>query len=302
MRNKNKVNLNRKARTGLKPLFYIGPHLVFFFVFALLPLIYGIYISMTQWDMVGDPKWVGFSNYKEILFNSSSTFHFQFFNGMKNTLIFVIISVPLLIVIPLLIALALNAKPKAMTFFQSVFYIPGLFSISAVALIWTLFFNKRLGPVNNLFNSSANWPSTQPYAWLVILIVSIWWGLGGNMIIYRAALNGIPSELYESADIDGAGSIKKFFHITLPSIKFQLLYTFVMTTIASFNIYGQPVMLTDGGPNQSTSVLMMYIRKLAFGSGQSVAGIASAMSVLLGLVMVIISIFQFTLMNKDNRK
>lgn len=293
---------NQLNKAGAKPLLYIGPHLLFFLVFALLPLAYGIYISFTQWDLVGDPNWVGFNNYKEILFNSDSVFNYQFFNGLKNTFIFVIISVPLLMIIPLLIALALNAKPKATTFFQSVFYIPGLFSISAVALIWRLVFNKRLGPINNMFGSAANWTTEQPYAWLVILIVSVWWGLGGNMIIYRAALNGIPVELYESAEIDGASSVKKFFYITLPSIKFQLLYTFVMTTVASFNIYGQPVMLTEGKPNQTTSVLMMYIKDLAFGSGQSVAGMASAMAVLLGLVMVTISIIQFLLMNKDNKK
>ena len=298
----NKSTKKASKRAKAKPWLYVGPHLLFFFIFGLIPLAYGIYISFTQWDMVGDATFVGLQNYKEILFNVQSTFHSQFFTGLKNTLIYVVISVPVLIIVPLLIAMALNAKPKAAGVFQSIFYIPGLFSISAVALIWSLVFNKRLGPINNLFGSSANWIVEQPYAWLVILIVSVWWGVGGNMVIYRAALNGISKDLYEAADIDGATSVQKFFKITLPSIKFQLLYTFVMTTIASFNIYGQPVMLTNGGPTQSTTVLMMYIRNLAFGSGVSVAGMASAMAVLLGIVMVIISAFQFIILNKDSSK
>ncbi|KAF1295275.1 ABC transporter permease [Enterococcus sp. JM4C] len=281
---------------------YVGPHLLLFLIFGMIPLVYGIYISLTQWDMVGTANFVGLQNYKEILFNTSSTFHTQFFSGLKNTLIYVVISVPCFIVFPLLIALALNAKPKGVTLFQSIFYVPGLFSISAVSIIWMLVFNKRLGPISNVFGSNANWFTEQPYAWIVILVVSIWWGVGGNMVIYRAALNGISRDLYEAADIDGAGSFRKFFSITLPSIKFQLLYTFVMTTIGSFNIYGQPVMLTNGGPTQSTTVLMMYIRNLAFGSGQSVAGMASAMAVLLGIVMVIISAFQFVLLNRDSTK
>lgn len=300
--NINETKKQHRYKGKSRPWLYIGPHLLLFAIFGLIPLFYGIYISFTQWDMVGDATFVGLQNYKEILFNQSSTFHNQFFNGLKNTFIFVIISVPFLIIVPLMIAMALNAKTKAVGLFQSIFYLPGLFSISAVALIWSLVFNKRIGPINNLFGSTVNWTTEQPYAWLVILVVSIWWGVGGNMVIYRAALSGISKDLYEAADIDGATSIKKFFYVTLPSIKFQLLYTFVMTTIASFNIYGQPVMLTNGGPTQSTTVLMMYIRNLAFGSGQSVAGMASAMAVLLGIVMVVISAVQFVILNKDNSK
>ena len=302
----NYAKTNQKQKKSplskLKKWTYIGPHLLFFALFGLIPLIYGIYISFTQWDMTGDAVFVGLRNYKDILFNSSSTFHLQFFDGLKNTFIYVVVSVPLLIIVPLLIAIALNTKIKAAGIFQSIFYIPGLFSISAIALIWTLVFNKRLGPINNLFGSDVNWITAQPYAWIVILIVSVWWGIGGNIVIYRAALNAIADDLYEAADIDGASSIKNFFYITIPSMKFPLLYTFVMTTIGSFNIYGQPVMLTNGGPTKSTTVLMMHIRNLAFGKGQSVAGMASAMAVLLGLIMVVISAIQFILLNKDDSK
>lgn len=291
-----------KKKKGFGHLLYIGPHLILFVIFGILPLVYGTYVSFTRWDLVGQPEWVGLANYKEILFNQDSTFHKQFFNGVKNTLIFVGISVPLLMIIPLMIALALNTKVKATSLFQSIFYIPGLFSISAVALIWSLVFNKRLGPINNVFGSDANWFTSQPHAWILILVVSIWWGIGGNLIIYRAALSSISKDVFEAADIDGAGPVKKFFYITIPSIKFPILYTLVMSTLASFNIYGQPVMLTDGGPTESTTVAMMYIRNLAFGSGQSVAGMASAMAMLLGMIMIIVSIFQFVVLSKDDTK
>lgn len=291
----------KKHTTKARPWLYVGPHLILFLIFGIIPLAYGLYISLTQWDMVGSPVFVGLDNYKEILFNGDSTFHTQFFVGLKNTLIFVVISVPFLIILPLMMALAMNAKIKFAGIFQAIFYVPGLFSISAVAIIWSLVFNKRLGPINNLFGSNVNWIAEQPYAWIVILVVSIWWGMGGNLVIYRAALAGISLDLYEAADIDGANSWKKFIHITLPSIRFQLLYTLVMTILASFNIYGQPVMLTNGGPKSSTSVLMMYIRNLAFGSGQSVAGMASAMAILMGTVMIIISIFQFKVLTSDEK-
>lgn len=283
-------------------LLYIGPHLILFAIFGVIPLFFGAYISFTTWDLTGTPQWVGLSNYKEILFNVDSTFHTEFFSSMKNTFMFVVMTVPLLIIFPLSIALALNTKVKGETLFQSIFYMPGLFSISAVAIIWSVVFNKRIGLVNALFHNDVNWISTQPYAWLVIIIVTVWWTIGGNMIIYRSALNGIDTNMYEAAAIDGSNSINTFFKITLPSIKFQLLYTTVMTTLASFNVYGQPKMLTAGGPSGTTSVVMMTIRDLAFGQGKSIAGIASAMAMIFGSIMVIISIFQFILMSKDNTK
>ena len=124
--------------------------------------------------------------------------------------------------------------------------------------------------------------------------------IGGNMIIYQAALNGIPQDYYEAADIDGASRWKKFIHITLPSIRGQLLFTIVTTTISQFNIYGQPLMMTNGGPNGSTTVLMMNVQQNAFGSGQSLAGISSAMAVILGICITIVSMVQlFLLRNKD---
>lgn len=290
--------MNKKLNWS--PLFFVGPHVILFAVFILLPTIYGIYASFTKWNLITDPVWVGLQNYKTILTNTDSTFHFQFTNGLKNTLIFVVLSVPLLIVIPLMVAVALEHKQvKLKSFIQSIIYIPGLISISAAALIWSLIFNKQLGITGNVFGSETVWASTQPYAWLIIIVITVWGGVGGNMIIYRASINGVGRDLYESAEIDGAGAIRKFFSITLPSIRFPLIYTFVMTTAGAFNVFGQPLMMTDGGPKQSTTVLMMYIRQLAFSHGESIAGMASAMAVLLGLVILVISALQYYVMNRN---
>ncbi|WP_334074250.1 carbohydrate ABC transporter permease [Paenibacillus sp. A14] len=287
-------------KRSFTPYFFVGPHLILFIVFILVPTIYGIYASFTKWNLLGDPIWVGFENYKTILFDTTSTFNTQFMNGMKNTLIFVGLSVPILIVIPLLVAVALeHKKVKMKGLMQSILYIPGLISISAAALIWLLIFNKQLGITGNVFGSQIPWPANQPYAWIIIIVITVWGGVGGNMIIYRASINGVAKDLYEAAEIDGAGSIRKFTSITLPSIRFPLIYTFVMTTGGAFNVFGQPLMMTKGGPQQSTHVLMMYIRQLAFGHGESIAGMASAMAVLLGLVILIISAMQYYVMNRN---
>ncbi len=289
--------MNKKSLT---PYFFVGPHLILFIVFILLPTLYGIYASFTQWNLINDPVWVGLANYKTILFDTESTFYTQFMNGLKNTLIFVALSVPILIIIPLMIAVSLeHKKVKMKNVIQSILYIPGLISISAAALIWSLIFNKQLGITNNIFGSDTVWAANQPYAWLIIIVITVWGGVGGNMIIYRASISGVSKDLYESAEMDGAGPVRRFSSITLPSIRFPLIYTFVMTTAGAFNVFGQPLMMTDGGPRQSTTVLMMYIRQLAFGHGESIAGMASAMAVLLGLVILVISALQYYVMNRN---
>ncbi|WP_151737616.1 carbohydrate ABC transporter permease ['Paenibacillus yunnanensis' Narsing Rao et al. 2020] len=289
-----------KKKMSLAPAFFVGPHIILFLVFILLPTIYGIYASFTKWNLMSDPTWVGLDNYRTILFDSSSTFHTQFTNGLKNTLLFVLFTVPILIVLPLLIAVSLeHKKVKGKGLIQAILYVPGLISISAGALIWLLLFNKQLGFVGNLFNSDVSWPANQPYAWIIIIVITVWGGVGGNLIIYRASISGVAQDLYESASIDGAGPIRRFASITLPSIRFPLIYTFVMTTAGAFNVFGQPLMMTDGGPRQSTHVLMMYIRQLAFGNGESIAGMASAMAVLLGIVILIISALQYYVMNRN---
>ncbi len=290
----------KQGHKKLVPWLFVAPHLVIFTIFFLIPVIFGIYISFTDWDLFGSPTFIGLDNYKELFFQKDSTFYEQLRIGLANTFKFVIFSVPFCIAVPLLLAAALNTKPKLGKLFQSIFYMPSLFAISAVVIIWTLIFNVNYGPVNTMLNSNIPWTGTQPYAWVTLVVVTVWWTIGGNMVIYQAALNGISKDFYEAADIDGASAFQKFTKITLPAIKGQILYTLVMTTIAQFNIYGQPLMLTGGGPNNSTRVLLMYIQQNAFGSGQSIAGIASAMAVILGVCIMIVSAIQFKLLRKED--
>lgn len=290
----------KKKGFNFKQWIFIGPHFLFFIVFILFPMIYGFYASFTRWNLISTPQWVGLQNYQTILGDPTSSFYRQFRRGLFNTLIFVAGTVPLQVIIPLILAIMLQHKGvRGKGLFQAIFYIPGLISVSAAAIVWLLIFNPRLGPVNNLLGSNATWVVNQPYAWIVIFMMSLWGAIGGNLVIYRSAMSGISRDLYEAADIDGATGTVKFFKITLPMIKFPLLYTIVMSTAGAFNVFAQPLMVTQGGPEQTTHVLMMYIRTLAFGQGQSVAGMASAMSILLGLVIVVIAAFQFRLMYRN---
>ncbi|MCR5671879.1 MAG: sugar ABC transporter permease [Butyrivibrio sp.] len=276
---------------------FIAPQLVLFLLFFIIPAVMGVYAAFTKWDIFSPqlPQFVGLDNFKEILLNKESTYYRFFRTGFTNTLIFVVISVPIGIVLPLLMAIAINQKPWGHGFFQSLFYMPTVLSISTVILIWYYMFNKNLGLINNFFHTKINWIGIQPYAWIAIVLVTVWWTIGTNMVIYLAALNGVSKDVLEAADVDGAGPVRKFFSITIPSIRNQLAYTVVLTTVAQFNIYGQPLMLTSGGPNNSTNVLLMVIRDLAFPSfgGKSISGLASAMALMLGAVMIVIALLQY---------
>jgi multiple sugar transport system permease protein len=288
----------RGLRQWLNAIPFLGPHLVLFLVFGLAPTVFGIYVAFTRWDLIGDPVFVGLDNFR-VIFDADHAFHDVFVNGLRNTLVFVLIAVPLLIVVPLLLAVVLSRKDlRGANVFQGIFYVPGLISVSAGALAWALLFNRELGPVNQIFGSNISFITTQPWAWVTIFALTVWAGIGVNLVIYRSAISAIPADLFEAASLDGAGAVRSFQHVTLPAIQFPMLYTTVMTTTVSFNVFGQPLMLTDGGPAGSTTVLMMEIRDLAFGGGPSIAGVASAMAVLLGVVLMAISAIQFVIMNR----
>lgn len=294
--------MKRFKKNGLGSYAFIAPHLIIFIIFFAIPAIIGIYVSFTKWNLYSSPSFVGFDNYKEILFNKESIFYEQFHIGLKNTFKFVVLVTPFCIFVPLVMAGFLNSRPKGHKFFQALFYLPGLLSISAVMVVWNFMFNKTFGLVNNFSGINVNWGSTVPYNWIAIITITVWWCIGGNMVIYQAALANISKDYYEAASIDGASKLKQFFVITIPSIRNQLIYTLVMTTIAQFNIYGQPLMFNKGGPNGDNRVLMMYIQELAFGTGQSISGLASAMAVMLGFCIMFVVILQNILLKDDDKK
>ncbi len=282
------------------PALFVGPHLMLFLIFTLIPFAYGIYIAFTDWDLFGDPIFVGLENFKTILFNQESSFYKQFWNGLQNTFSFVLFSVPFCIIVPLVLATVLATKPKLHRLFQAIFYVPSLFAISAVMIIWQFLLSVSYGPLNDFFNLDINLLSNQPWAWISLVVVTIWWTIGGNLVIYQAAIGGVSNDMLEAAELDGANGFQKLTRVVIPSIRFQILYTTIMTTIAQFNVYGQPLMLTGGGPNRSTQVLIMNIQQNAFGSGMARAGIASAMAVMLGLCIMVVSIFQFIIIRRQD--
>ncbi|WP_082235491.1 carbohydrate ABC transporter permease [Halobacillus massiliensis] len=291
--------MNTRKSSFTSALFVL-PYFIMFMTFLVIPLVYGVYISFHEWDLLSsDRPLVGLKNYIAI-FNPNSYLNSLFFEGLWNTLQFVIYSVPLLVVVGLGLALLVNSLPaKIRGLFRTLYFIPYSISVSVIAIIWLWLLDTNSGLINNyLINMGFDpipWLTSLPYAWISIVVATLWWTIGFNMIIFINALNEVPGDLYEASAIDGASAWQNFIHITLPSIRPIMLFVVVTSTIASFNIYGQPYLMTGGGPGDSTEVLLMGIVEQAFEQRQ--LGSASAMAIVMALIMIVVSIVQFKLSN-----
>ena len=270
------------------------PFLVIFALFFIFPFFSGIAQSFVN----RKGEFVGLQNYRNILFSQDFTYRADFFRGLKNTLTFVVFAVPLLIVIPLFIAVLIDIQPKGYKFFRALLFMPTVFSISSVILMWKRVLEVETGFINGIFKffnmNQINFLGSQPWAWISLLVVTIWWTMGTNIVILGAGLKNIDKAVYEAAAIDGASYIKTVFSITLPLLVGQIIVVFIMTLLASFNVYGQPALLTVGGPERSTQVPLMVILDNLFDRPY----VASAMSLMLGAIMIVISLAQAAIARK----
>lgn len=298
-----KIKVKGDWKERLAPLLFISPHLIFFIIFLGYPTIYGFVISFNNWNFFTEMDFVGLKNYASILWDRDSLYFDYFWSAFKATLIFVVLSVPFLIVIPLFLAVGINARPFGHNFFRALFYAPSLLSVVTVVLIWIWLLDTNAGLVNfymgTLGIENIPWLTRVPWVWISLVVMTIWWTIGTNMILFLAGLAEVPEQLYEAAQIDGANKIRQFFHITLPGLKGPFIFVTIMTTIASFNVMAQPQLATGGGPGYQTRVLILYIYDIAFTGGNPKAGLAAAMSVVLGMILLSISIVQFKLMSKE---
>lgn len=176
------------------------------------------------------------------------------------------------------------------------YYLPSLMSITTVTLTWRYVFNVDYGIVNKFLGSTANW-FTPPYTWIVLVVVTVWWCTGGTMVIYQSALASIPTDQYEAAAVDGANAWQKFVNVTLPGMRYPMMYTFVMAVVAQFNIYGQPLILTGFNNQEANAVLLMYVYENAV--KKQVAGMSAAMALILGVCIMAVSFVQMRVMRAN---
>src|SRR3954451_11618359 len=240
----------RSRRTGIRtsgratPYLFLLPYGVLFIGFIAIPAVYGIWISLHDYDyLLPHQPWVGLDNYKA-LFQSGSRDGADFWQSMQATLIFTVASVPLLVVLPLGVALLLNRAFPGRTFFRAVFFTPYVLGVAVVSVLFRFLLDPNIGVVNSYLHQlgiSRNipWTTQLPWAWVSLVGMTVWWTLGLNAIIYLAGLQDISPELYEAAEIDGATAWQKFWNVTLPGLRPVQLFVFTLTLLASANMFGQ---------------------------------------------------------------
>lgn len=300
-----KASKNRAIISKYSTVFlFFGPYLFFFCLFFLYPLIQGVIDSFFFWNFGDTEKvFVGWQNYENILFLNPdfSLAHEWFTTGLAHTTLFVVLTVPFLIVVPFIIALLLNKKPWGESLFRAIFFLPNVLSVSTVCLIFRYLFNTSMG-----FIKIFPYQSDVASAWFVICITTIWWTVGNNMVILNAGLKQVDKSLYEAAAVDGCSSFKQIFYVTLPQIGNQLLICTITTIIASFNVYGQSDLITEGGPLDATRMFIQRVLQFVNSpqSGTGGAGVANAMCVLFALIILAISLFQLYLTRekKDSKR
>ncbi len=260
-----------------------------FLIFIAYPLLFAVYASFTKWNGLGEPVLNGVDNYVQ-MWNDP-----YFWQAMGNT-VFMMIGIPIGLIISLLLALALNRKMRGTTFFRTVYYVPVISSLAAVAILWQWAYNGDFGLVNQVLAffgiDGPNWLQNAETAKPAIIIMAIWKGLGFSMLLYLAALQSVPRHLYEAAAIDGAGAVSQFRHITIPMLRPVTFFLVVTSIIGGAQIFIEiNIMTPTGGPEFSTASIVWYIWQKAFNYLQM--GYATAMSVVLGLLVFVITAIQF---------
>jgi len=270
---------------------FLLPALGGILVFILGPVVAAIALSFTKWDLLTPAKFIGLSNYQELIQDP------MFRKVMLNTLIFTGASAPLSLILSLGLALALNQKIKGIVIFRTIYFLPVVSSMVAVSLVWRWLYNPNYGLLNYFLNllhlPSVNWLFSTTWAMPAVILMSVWKGLGYNMVIFLAGLQGIPQMYYESAKIDGAGKFQAFKNITLPLLSPTTFFVLVISIISSFQVFDQIFVMTSGGPAHATEVIIYYIYHNAFQIFRM--GYASALAFCLFIIIFALTLLQIRL-------
>ena len=285
----------RRLWQTLIPYTFILPQLTLFSVFMFFPLGYALFISFHQWDMVGEPDFIGVSNYVRLVHDP------VFWFALRNTLVYVAGTVPLSIGAGLLLAVTLNRPMRWRSLFRSVFFLPVVVSAVVTALAATWVFNDNYGLANRLLIfiglAPVDWLSSTRWSMVSLIITTIWLRLGFCMTIYLAALQSIPSTLYEAAWIDGASKPQIFFAVTIPMLRPTTLFLTIMCVIYSFHVFDLIYVMTGGGPGYSTIVLVQYIYNMAFLTSEM--GYACSIGMALFVVILVFTVIRWVISRRS---
>lgn len=268
------------------------PIMTGFLIFGLLPIIASLCLSFTQWDLFTAPQWVGLANYGAIFQDGSV------FTSLGNTLLFVILNVPFgAVVFPLILALFLNQRIKGVNFFRTVYFLPVVTLSVSAGFVWSWMFNPEFGIINYLLSilhlPGQRWLLSPKLALLSLIIVNVWKWVGYNMIIFLAALKGIPNTYYEAARVDGANAWQVFWTVTLPMLLPTVFFVVVIGIIGSFQFFDLVYIMTQGGPGNATMVFNYYLYQNAFKFSHM--GYAAALAWVLFVIIFCVTLAQMKL-------
>lgn len=285
------TNAGRETRSGYA---FISPWLIGFIAFQAVPLVMVFYLSFTKYTILSPPEWVGLKNYIDIFTENE-----LFLKSLWNTIYIVGISVPLRLVIAFIFALLLNQQIKGLSIFRTVYYLPMIVPIAATAVLWEWMFQPRYGIINITLEAiglqGVNWLVSTEWSKMSIIIVSLW-RIGEAIVLFLAGLQGIPEDLYEAADVDGARGYQKLLNITIPLITPTILLQIIIEVIHIFQSFVWSYSMTEGGPLNSSLTYVLYIYRRAFSHFK--VGYASALSVILFLIILIFTAAIFLTSNK----
>ncbi len=277
----------------------MAPYLVLFVVFVLVPAVFGIWISLHNWDYLlpGKP-WVGLENYVD-LFTANSTNSVPFWNSMEATGKFTLYSVPPLVVIPLLVALILNQSFRGRNFFRAVYFAPYVLGVAVIGILWRFILDPNNGLLNYYLGvlglpDSIPWTTALPWGWVALVGPTVWWTMGFNSVIYLTGLQDVDPALYDAAKVDGANRWQRFWYVTVPGLRPVFLFVVTTTILASANVFGQAYLITQGAPGNETRTAIMYIAQEGLRSFNM--GSAAAMSYVLALALALVSFANFALL------
>ena len=285
----------RIKRENLTPYLYLAPFLLFFIVFQIYPIFQGLYVSLTKWDLATPPRFVGLANYAGLLRDS------LFWTALRNTSLFVLLNAPLAVVIPLCLAILVNEPIHGRAVFRSAFSTPLMISVATVGVLWQWFYNPAFGLINYYLGlvglPGQNWLSQTGWAMIAVVVTTVWWTSGFNMILFLAGLQDIPEHLYDAAKIDRAGNWALFRYVTLPGLRATLLFVGVTTIIGSFRVFGQVFVMTNGGPFDSTRTIVQHIYESGFRYFKM--GVASSVAWVLFSIVLVFTFIQFRLLREQ---
>jgi multiple sugar transport system permease protein len=269
---------------------FASPWIIGFIGLTLIPMGASMYISMTDWNILSPPNWIGVKNYIKIFTDP------LFYHSVKVTLYYSVFSVPLGIILSVFVAILLNNKIRGIRMFRTVVYLPAVISGVVVALMWSWVYNPDYGILNSFLRifhiRGPGWIYDQYWAIPSLVIMSLW-GIGGSMVLYLAGLQNIPPEFYEAAHIDGANFWYRLIHITLPGISPVLFFTLLTGIIGALQTFTQSFVMTSGGPNQATHFYAYYIYKNAFSWRKM--GEACAQAWILFIIIFVMTLAAFKL-------